>query len=421
MRKMLERSTESTPRWQRVTLAELGEISGGGTPPTKVAAYWGGDIPWLTPSEVARNQGLFIGATERRITEDGLANSAARLLPVGTVMMTSRATIGEVVVNAVPMATNQGFINIVCDVEKVDSQFMAYWIRQNKQVFIDRAHGVTFREITKANFKSIPVTLPPLSEQRAIARTLRVVEHTIQARRREVALERERKAALMQHLFTCGTRNEPRKQTEIGEMPQSWQVVPFSQLVDIAQGQVDPRVEPYASMLHVGPDNIEPRTGRLVSPKTACELNLISGKYLFGTQHVLYSKIRPYLVKAALPTFEGICSADMYPLLPRPQRLVREFLFQYLLTEQFTRNAAAVQDRTGIPKINRNQLAAIPLPEPSIPEQREIVDLLTACDAKVVVLEREIAVLEELFRAMLEELMTGRLSTLSLLEADGHP
>ncbi len=216
-------STNAFPSyWNTVLLEDLGEISGGGTPSTKIPDYWEGEIPWLTPSEVTRHGSIFISKTERYITNTGLADSASKLLPVGTVMMTSRATIGEVVINEVPMATNQGFINIICDKSKTNNYFLAYWIMRNKHPIEARGHGVTFKEILKSSFKSIIIHLPPLPEQRAIAHILQTVQSAIQARRKEIELEREHKAALMQYLFTHGTRNEPTKMSEIGELPKSW-------------------------------------------------------------------------------------------------------------------------------------------------------------------------------------------------------
>lgn len=408
--------TTLPPRWRVVRLGEVGEISGGGTPSTKVPEYWGGEIPWLVPSEVTKCNDLFISRTERTITESGLANCVAKLFPAGTVIMTSRATIGEVIINTVPMATNQGFINIVCHDGIVLNEYLAYWIKHNKHVFEDRAHGVTFKEITKSNFKTIPILLPPLPEQRVIAQVLRSVQKAKEARRWEAALERERKAALMQHLLSHGTHGEPRKATELGEMPETWRVVRFAQVVDIAKGQVNPTQKPYRTMIHIGPEHIEPGTGRLLATKTNEELKIISGNYLFSTDDVLYSKIRPYLNKVALPTFEGTCSADMYPLRPHKSYLTREFLFHFLLSEQFRTRAVSFQDRTGIPKINREQLGSIPLRVPPLPEQQVIAEILNACDAKIAALEREAAVLDELFRAMLEELMTGRLSATPLIE-----
>src|SRR5262245_54988695 len=94
--------------------------------------------------------------------------------------------------------------------------------------------------------------------------------------------------------------------SELGEVPDGWTVRKFRDLVQIASGLVDPRKKPYSEMLHVGPENITQASGQLIGCKSAGELNLISGKYHFTPDDVLYSKIRPYLRKVALPNFTGV-------------------------------------------------------------------------------------------------------------------
>jgi type I restriction enzyme S subunit len=315
---------------------------------------------------------------------------------------------------------NQRVCRLINFSSDADPYYIYQALKTPLQAIENSTHFTTVKHLSSFTVQDIRLLLPPLPEQRVIAHTLRTIQDAIQARRREAALERERKDALMQHLFTHGTRGEPTKQTEIGEMPESWRVVQFMDAVDIVQGQVNPTQDPFSKMLHVGPENIESGTGRLLLPlKTAEELKLISGKYLFSQAHVLYSKIRPYLKKASLPTFEGICSADMYPLQPR-KGLLREFIFYFLLSEQFTAQVVASQDRTGIPKVNRNQLGAVPLPLPPLEEQHKIAITLSACDTKIEALEQETTLLDELFRALLEELMTGRFSAVPLVAEVAH-
>ena len=222
--------------WKILKIGDLGRICGGGTPSTKISEYWGSDIPWVTPGEISQINNIFISTTERKITNAGLVNSSLEVLPIGTVLMTSRATIGEVAINTVPMTTNQGFINILCDAERVNNLFLAYWIMHNKQKLEARGSGSTFRELSKSNFKTILVVLPPLSEQRAIAYILQTVQQAIQSRRKELELERERKAALVQHLFTHGTGNELTKLSKVGEVPKSWEVLKLSAVVTLQRG-----------------------------------------------------------------------------------------------------------------------------------------------------------------------------------------
>ncbi len=276
------------------------------------------------------------------------------------------------------------------------------------------------RAIRKKDFLSIQVPLPPLAEQRIIAHVLRTVQEAIETTEHVIEAARELKRSLMNHLFTYGpvpvdeAEQIPLKDTDIGPVPEHWDIQRFDELVEIATGQVDPKTQPYSEMPHVGPENIEAATGKILSTRSAKELGLISGKYFFSTQDVLYSKIRPYLRKAALPTFDGICSADMYPVRPLDGTLTRAFLYYCLLTEQFTGQAISYQNRTGIPKINRTQLGATLLPLPPITEQEHVSQILSAVDQKIKVEENRKRTLEVFFKTLLHNLMTGKLRVADL-------
>ena len=128
-------------------------------------------------------------------------------------------------------------------------------------------------------------------------------------------------------------------------------------------------------MIHVGGDNIESHSGKLLKLKTASEQGLISGKYRFDQRDVLYSKIRPALNKVVAPTFEGICSADIYPLRPINGKLCREYLVHLLRSDDFLEYTATCSSRTNIPKINRDALFAYEAVLPPLEEQRCIKHL----------------------------------------------
>ncbi len=267
--------------------------------------------------------------------------------------------------------------------------------------------GASVPTLDRNSFKSLPVIIPPLQEQQAIAETLSTVERVIEAQERIIQTTTELKQALMQKLFSEGLRGEPQKETEIGLVPESWEVVRFEESVNIKNGQVDPRKTPFAELLHVGPENIESNTGRLLSLQTNAKLKISSGNYHFTSEDILYSKIRPYLNKVALPDFEGTCSADMYPLSPG-SRFTRQFLFYYLFSDGFKKAAISFQDRTGIPKINRMQLGSIRLPCPTKEEQNEIARNLAACDKRVGSAEQKHESLQDIFNTLLHELMTAK-------------
>ena len=194
------------PNWKMVKLGEVTEIIKGGTPSRNVEKYFRGNIAWAIPSDItALDSFLYIDDTETHITEEALSNSAARLLPAGTVLLTSRATIGETAIATVPMATNQGFANFVCN-EKLLNVFLAYYLRYIKKKLNDLASGSTFKEITKGTLLNIEIPFLPLEEQRAIAGVLSDVDGLLNALEALIAKKQAIKQAVMQQLLTGKTR-----------------------------------------------------------------------------------------------------------------------------------------------------------------------------------------------------------------------
>lgn len=197
------------------------------------------------------------------------------------------------------------------------------------------------------------------------------------------------------------------KLTDVGVIPEDWNVCRFLDAVRIANGQVDPKVEPYKSMVLVAPDHIESGTGRLLAKQSAAEQRAISGKYLFSSGDIVYSKIRPYLRKAVLASFDGLCSADMYPLKPT-DGMVSGYLLAVILGDRFSRYAESVSVRSGMPKINRVELAEFDLLRPPTVEQTAIASALSDVDALIAGLEKLIAKKRDLKQAAMQQLLTGQ-------------
>lgn len=294
--------------------------------------------------------------------------------------------------------------------EKLEPGFLIQFFQSHgywQQVDANK-HANLKKGVNGSILSELLLPLPPLPEQKKIAHILSTVQRAIQAQERIIQTTAELEKALMHKLFTEGLHNERQKQTEIGPIPASWEVVRFEEGVSIKNGQVDPKQEPFDEMLHVGSENIESDTGKLMKLQTNSDLNISSGNYHFTADDVLYSKIRPYLNKVALPEFEGTCSADMYPLRPN-SHFTRKFLFYYLLSDSFKKTAISFQDRTGIPKINRAQLGSIQLACPSKEEQCEIAGALASCGSQRNVAQHKRETLQDLFRTLLHELMTARI------------
>ncbi|WP_417619832.1 restriction endonuclease subunit S [Oceanihabitans sediminis] len=166
--------------WVETTLGEVSNIQSGGTPSTKNESYWGDEISWITPKDLSGYNNVYIEKGERSISKVGLENSSAKLLPKNTILFSSRAPIGYVVIAKNEITTNQGFKNIVCD--EVNSHFKYfYYLMKYKAELIERlSSGSTFSEASASLIKSIDITLPPLQEQKAIAKVLTAFDHKIE-------------------------------------------------------------------------------------------------------------------------------------------------------------------------------------------------------------------------------------------------
>ena len=167
------------------------------------------------------------------------------------------------------------------------------------------------------------------------------------------------------------------------EFNSDWNTYKFYELVTIKNGQVDPNDEQYSNLPHIGPGNIEKETGRLLEYNLAKDDKLVSSKYLFDKESVIYGKINPHFAKVCYPKFVGLCSADAYPINPIKDKLTSEFLLYLLLNPQFTKFATSVSMRTGMPKINRDELSIYKFTIPEIAEQFKIGNMLTLLDKKI--------------------------------------
>lgn len=239
--------------WPEVPLGTFAEVIGGGTPSTKEPSYWGGDVAWVTPKDLSRLEGRFVAGGERSITVEGLEVSSAKVLPPGTLVVSSRAPIGYVGITTKPLATNQGCRSLVFKDD--EPKFFYYVLKSSTDKLEALANGTTFREISGSGMKRVTVPRPPLDEQRAIARILGAFDDKIEQRRRTAqALER-----LAQTIFRAWFVNfEPVKvkaagaaffpsmpqdvfdslparmvDSEVGPLPESWEWGSLGDVVDI--------------------------------------------------------------------------------------------------------------------------------------------------------------------------------------------
>lgn len=187
--------------WRRTTLGEVADAIGGSTPSTSRADYWDGDVVWLTPTDVTRNDCLFLPNSGRKITEAGYESCSTTLLPAGTIFMTSRASIGHFAILDQPACTNQGFIAVV---PKVDASrnFLLFHLMSRVDEFESKATGTTFKELSKRAFRELPLLMPSQQVLNAFEETVQPIVEQVFTLKKQLVLLMGARDALLPRLMS---------------------------------------------------------------------------------------------------------------------------------------------------------------------------------------------------------------------------
>ena len=213
--------------WRNEKLKSLAQIESGGTPSTKNPQFWNGEIPWLTPTDITKNNNKYISESNKKISLHGLEKSSAKLLPPGTVLMTSRATIGEASISNIKMATNQGFKSIICG-KYLHNEYLYYYLPMIKNYLTALGGGSTFLEISKKDVKNLKIPLPHIDEQKKISEILSTVDQAIAQTDEIIEKTQSIKKGLMQKLLTEGVKHNKFKKIKIygkeRKIPAGWKI-----------------------------------------------------------------------------------------------------------------------------------------------------------------------------------------------------
>ena len=205
------RFPEFSGEWKSKFINDLASVVGGGTPDTSVKSFWDGNIQWFTPSEIGKNK--YVDSSLRTITEEGLNNSSAKLLPPHTILLSSRATVGECSLSLKECATNQGFQSLIA--QSCDTNFLYYLIQTKKKDLIRKACGSTFLEISANEVRKIQVKIPYDNEQKKIADFLSLIDERIFTQNKIIEDLKKLKSAIVEMLL-CNQSGESFKLGDVG-------------------------------------------------------------------------------------------------------------------------------------------------------------------------------------------------------------
>lgn len=236
----------------------------------------------------------------------------------------------------------------------LNTRYLYWFLFKYVEKLRELSIGGVIKYIKLNNLTDPIIPLPSIDDQKNIVTTLDKADALCQKRRQAIDYLDDYLRSMFLKMFGDPVKN-----------PKGWEKFPLKSVVDIQSGQVNPKIDPYASMMHIGGADIESKTGNIINKITARDAGQISGKYLFDESYLLYSKIRPYLNKVSLPNFSGICSADIYPIKPK-ESLNKYFLAFILKSNGFLEYANKNSGRSSIPKINRLDLLRYELIVPAI-------------------------------------------------------
>ena len=393
--------------WQTKTLDQVAAIVNGGTPKSKVSEYWGGSVQWLTPKDMGRMSGREIEKTLRTITDSGLGNSSARLIPENSVILSTRAPIGHLAINTMPMAFNQGCRGLIPK-EGVDHLFLYYFLYANRGMLQQLGTGTTFKELSASTLKAFTIRLPPLKEQRRIVaildkafsgldRALTLAETNLQD-------SRELFYNYLTDLFSC--------------LDSSWEMAQLSKYCEkITVGHVGPMAKRYVASgtLFLRSQNVRP-----------FELDLTDVKYIDDVfkNEIKKSELRPGDVAIVRTGYPGTCAvipddlevancADLV-IVRTGSKLNPHFLALLLNSNYGKKLVAGAAVGAAQKHFNVGAAKRSVFPFPPLETQNRVVDQANELRAATVNLEKNAmaksADIDELRHAMLQRAFASELT-----------
>jgi len=385
--------------WEVKRLGEVGCIIGGGTPNTNESEYWNGEINWFTPTEIGGKK--YVLESKRKISYEGLKYSSAKLLPPGTILFTSRATIGEVAVLKKESATNQGFQSIIP--KDKDNEFLYYLLLIYKNRFEKIANGSTFLEISPKSIKNFSIQIPPLSEQRAIARVLSDFDKLIESLDRLIEKKKLIKKGAMQVLLT-GKKRLPGFKGE-------WMRKRLGEVFEIKRGASPRPINRYTTRNGINWIKISD-VGNNEKYITKTEIKITNDgaeKSVFVHPNDLLlsnsmSYGRPYISRIT-----G-CIHDGWLLLKPKVKLDTEFMYYILRTNEIQKKFNLMAAGSGVNNLKIDSVSIVNVKIPPTPEEQgAIAKILSDMDAEIEALERKKEKYEMMKKGAMELLLTGKI------------
>lgn len=392
--------------WDVVRVRDIFKVETGTTPSTKEISYWkNGTIDWITPADMndLTNQ-LELPESRRKITPKAVKETNLTLMPLNSIVMSTRAPVGYVGIVKKEVTFNQGCKGLIPKIQdKVDTSFYAYYLSFKREYLNNISSGSTFKELSKDAFTNLEVPNPPLPEQRAISHVLSTMDEAIQKVDEAIEKAERLKKGLMQQLLTKGIKHKEFKQTEIGRIPKEWGVVELgdSRLFELIMGQ-SPDSDTYN----------QEKKGMPFLQGNAEFGYMYPEPKIFCSEPLKVADKGDILLSVRAPVGE-VNIADQKLCIGRGLGAIRakkdidsSFLFYSLLACKGKLNNCA--GGSTFKAITKDTLQSFKIPLPSLPEQYSIAKILIAMDNKISIGRTKKQKLEKIKKGLMIELLTGK-------------
>jgi type I restriction enzyme, S subunit len=390
--------------WDKYKLENLCLIVRGGSPRpiNKFITNDKNGINWIKIGD-SEKSGKYITSTSEKIIPEGVKKS--RMVFEGDFLLSNSMSFGRPYIMKISGCIHDGWLLIRIQKTILYQDFLYYYLSSDFvfSQFNLLAGGSTVRNLNINLVKGLLINLPSLIEQRKISYILSTIQKAIEQQDKLIRSTTELKKALMQKLFTEGTKGEKQKQTEIGLVPEIWKVVELGDICERISTNIQPIVngnKPYVGLEHID-------SGAIYLSSFGKESEVVSSKSVFKKGEILYGKLRPYLDKAILAPFDGICSTDILVFSGRKE-VQNEYLIHFFHTKKLIDFANSTTAGVQHPRTSWSSLKKLKIGLPDKEERRLIVLTLNSMEDKLSFYKKKKQTLTDLFKSLLHELMTGQ-------------
>ena len=390
------------------------KIKAGGTPLTRIRDYWDGDIPFVKIEDLT-SSGKYLYSTKTTITKLGLEKSSAWLVPPGSILFAMYGSIGAVSINKIPVATNQAILGIIPNQELIDTEFLYYVLKFLTPFFERCGLRTTQKNLAAYIVRRAKIPLPPLKEQKLIARILYSMDEAIRAVDDSIAKYERLKKGLMQELLTKGIgHKEFKEEAGIGRIPASWDVVKLKEVVrevkvGFACGKRDEN-----GVIQLRMDSIT--TDGRINPKAYVKVPAPANlkEYLLRPGDILFNNTNSRELVGKTAIFRGeheICtfSNHLTRIRVREDVVLPEWiLYDFIRKWKLGIFRAICHPHVQQAGIGKYELLNLKIPLPPIDEQERITKILLSVDAVLEEKRQKKARLERMKKALMDLLLTGK-------------